>query len=231
MLFNFGKKGAPSEETDTGAALATEELSKVPSEDRYEEDPFEGKDGVEITYNLEGDEVKKGLLILQKEQNFTRNYIYTAILGVLFCLYVFYVIKDPGFTTGYFMMALAAGVIALIWTMMWRYRASQAKAVSQVKEDFNMSVYENGILVHQENGDYKALFTEPRFHVREIDDLFLLDLNRQRVYILPKRRMTGEQIDTLRRYFKNNIIDNEKAAKSKTSSISETAGPEIKEEE
>ena len=32
------------------------------------------------------------------------------------------------------MLALSAGVIALIWMMAWRYRTSQAKAVSSVKE-------------------------------------------------------------------------------------------------
>lgn len=216
----FQKKDPPKEDRSVSAALAAEEYGSGPApvDEKVEEldaSPFDEKTGVEIYYDLKSDEVKKGLLILQKEQTFKRSIIYTVILGVLFCVYVYYVIRDPSFTMGYFMLALAAGVMVVIWMMMWKFRTSQAKAVSRVTEDFNMTVYDTGILVHQENGDFRALYTEPKFHIRELDDLFLLDLNRQRVYILPKRRMTEEQVSALQKYFENNIIRNEKSVKAK----------------
>jgi hypothetical protein len=182
-----------------------------PQDDKYEENPFDGKDGVEIIYNLRPEEVKKSLLILQKEQLYKRNFIYSGILAVLFILYLVTVIQTPGYTLGYFMLALSAGVICLIWMMAWRQRNAQAKSVTQVTEDFNMTVFDNGILVHQENGDFRALFSEPRFRVRELDDLFLLDLNRQRVYVLPKRCMSEEDAAALRSYFSANMAADKKA--------------------
>ena len=82
---------------------------------------------------------------MQKKQIYKRNIIYTAILAVIFVLYLITVIRNPGYGLGMIMLALSAAVIVVIWMMAWRYRSSQAKAVSQVKEDFNMTVYENGI--------------------------------------------------------------------------------------
>lgn len=207
MIFQK-KKDVPQDER---ATLHAEQMNMAPQGDRYEdENPFEGKNGVEISYNLKPDEVKKCLLILQKEQLFKRNYIYSAILAVIFVLYLITVIKDPSYTMGIFMLALSAGVIALIWMMAWRYRSSQAKAVSSVTDNFNMTVYDNGILVHQENGDFRALFSEPRFYVRELDDVFLLDLNRQRTYVLPKRCMSEEDAKQLRQCFAGNMVEEKK---------------------
>ncbi len=214
MLFEK-KKVTPDDEK---ATLHTEQMIdrsgtqaapvSAEEEDAFE-NPFEGKESVEIRYNLRAEEVKKGLLLLQKKQIYKRNIIYTAILAVIFVLYLITVIRNPGYGLGMIMLALSAAVIVVIWMMAWRYRSSQAKAVSQVKEDFNMTVYENGILVHQENGDFTAQFTDPHFQVRELDDIFLLDLNRQRVYILPKRCMDEQQITTLRRFFENNLVTDE----------------------
>lgn len=207
MIFQK-KKEIPQDER---AALRAEQMDGVPEGDKYKEtNPFEGKEGVEIFYNLRADEVKKCLLLLQKEQIFKRNYIYTAVLAVIFILYLITVIQDPTYTMGMFMLALSAGVIVLIWMMAWRYRSSQAKAVSSVTEDFNMTVYDTGILVHQENGDFRALFSEPKFRVRELDDVFLLDLNRQRVYVLPKRCMDEGQVEALRRHFSGNMVEEKK---------------------
>ena len=65
MIFQK-KKEIPQDER---AALRAEQMDGVPERDKYEEaDPFEGKDGIEISYNLRADEVKKCLLLLQKEQ-------------------------------------------------------------------------------------------------------------------------------------------------------------------
>lgn len=205
----FQKKQAVPE--DEKATLRADVMDKPPQADEYSNaDPFEGKEGVEITYNLRAEEVKKCLLLLQKEQIYKRNLIYTAVLVVIFILYLVSVIQNPNYTMGMFMLALSAGVIALIWMMAWRYRSSQAKAVSSVEGDFNMTVYDTGILVHQENGDFRALFTESRFRVRELEDAFLLDLNRQRVYVLPKRCMDEGQIQSLRQSFSGNFVEDKK---------------------
>lgn len=201
----FQKKQPPTEEEKT--TLRAEAYDGAPPPDEYqEENPFEGKQGVEIRYNLREEEAKKGLLLLQKEQIYKRNIIYSVLLAIIFVLYLISVIRDPSYSLGMVMLALSAGVIALIWMMAWRYRTSQAKAVSSVKEDFNMTVYDTGILVHQENGDFRALFSEPKFRVKELEEMFLLDLNRQRIYILPKRCMEEQQVETLRQYFAGNLV-------------------------
>ena len=187
------------------AALRADQMDNVPKTDRYDENPFEGKEGVEIRYNLEATEVKKALFLLQKEQIFTRNIIYTVILAVIFVLYLINVITEP-YSMGFFMMAVCLGVIFMIWMMAYRSRSAQAKAVTMVDHDFTMTVFDTGILVHQENGDFRALFSEKGFFVRELDDLFLLDLSRQRVYLLPKRCLSDEQVSYLREAFKENFV-------------------------
>ena len=193
------------------AALHADQTDGLPQEDIYrDEDPFEGRTGVEVVYDLREDEVRRQLLFLQKKQIYRRNIIYTAIMAALFILHLVNLFLNPGYPLGMLMLAISAAVIVVIWFMAWKYRTSQAKAVSSVSEGFRMTVFDNGILVRQENGNFRALFSEPKFRVWERDGVFLLDLNRQRVYILPHRCMDGGQIETLRRYFKDNLVSEEK---------------------
>jgi len=201
----FEKKEPVSIPDDERAALQADQMENLPKADRYDENPFEGKEGVELSYNLKAPEVKKALFLLQKEQIFTRNIIYTVILAVIFVLYLINVITKP-YPMGYFMMAICLGVIFMIWMMAYRSRSAQAKAVTMVEHDFTMTVFDTGILVHQENGDFRALFSEKGFKVRELDDLFLLDLSRQRVYLLPKRCLSDEQVSYLREVFGGNFV-------------------------
>jgi len=192
------------------SVLHADQTDPYPQETSSQEDPFEGKEGTEIIYDLQEEEVKRQLLFLQKKQIYRRNIIYTCIMAALFILHLVTVINNPSYPLGMLMMAISAGVIVVIWVMAWKYRSSQAKAVSAVKEGFRMTVFENGILVKQENGNFHALFSEPKFRVWDREGAFLLDLNRQRIYILPHRCMSVEQIDILRQYFKDNLVEEKK---------------------
>ena len=51
--------------------------------------------GIEIKYDLAGEEVKKALKVFQKKTIFKKNLIYTAVLVILFILYLQMLFKDP----------------------------------------------------------------------------------------------------------------------------------------
>ena len=60
-----------------------------------------------------------------------------------------------------------------------------------------MTVFDTGILVHQENGDFRALFSEPKFQVKELEEMFPARPQPSAVYILLKRCMEEQQVETL----------------------------------
>ena len=187
----FGKKKENAEQPAVSSELTPQEFDHLPKVEQAEEDPFEGQQGVEIDYDLRPEEVKKGLLILQKEQVYKKNIIYSVILGVIFVLYLLSVIKDPNYTLGIFLMLLSITVIGFIWYMPYRHRTSMAKGVSGVEGGFSIIVYENGLRVPQEQGKVDLLFRSG-VKVKDLEDMYLIDADRYRVYLLPKRCISEE---------------------------------------
>lgn len=177
------EEALPEGESPELSAQAYDRLPKAPE---TEEDPYEGKEGVDIEYDLTGDEVMRGLLFLQKKQLYRRNIIYSALLAVIFVIYVIYVIRDPGYTLGIFLMLLSATVIGFIWYLPYRHRKSTAKAMELHEGGFTMTVFETGIRIVTENGPQNFLFDD-KFKAWDLGDAFLVDVDRYRIYILPKR--------------------------------------------
>lgn len=187
----FGKKKKDAGQTTAAGELTPQEFDRLPNADEAEQDPFEGLQGVEIHYDLRPEEVKKGLLILQKEQIYKKNIIYSVILGIIFILYLISVIKDPNYTLGIFLMLISITVIGFIWYMPYRHRSSMAKGVSGVEGGFSIIVYENGLRVPQEEGKVDLLFRSG-VKVKDLEDMYLIDADRYRVYLLPKRCISEE---------------------------------------
>jgi hypothetical protein len=195
----FGKKKA-ADASAPDRELTSQEFDHLPKVDQPQEDPFEGESGVEVHYDLHPEEVKKGLLILQKEQLYKKNIIYSVILGIIFVLYLLSVIKDPNYTLGIFLMLISATVIGLIWYMPYRHRSSMAKGVAGVEGGFSMIVYPSGLRIPQTEGKVDLPF-RMGVKVKDLEEMYLIDADRYRIYLLPKRCISQEDQNALSEIF------------------------------
>ena len=102
--------------------------------------------GIEIKYDLAGEEVKKALKVFQRKTIFKKNLIYTAVLAILFLLYLQMLFKDPGSTVAKILAPLCIAVIGFIWYLPARHIKATAQAVELNNDTFRIEICTEGIL-------------------------------------------------------------------------------------
>ncbi|MEG2597495.1 MAG: hypothetical protein RR977_03620, partial [Oscillospiraceae bacterium] len=93
---------------------------------RVEEDELHG---IEIKYDLDGEEVKLALKVFQRKTIYKKNLIYTGILLILAILYIQSVMVKPDYTVGKVLGALCFVVIGFIWYLPARHIKATVQAV------------------------------------------------------------------------------------------------------
>ena len=76
---------------------------------------FEGQRQVRFDYDLQAEEVKKGLLLFQKKTLFKKNTVYTVLLALIFVFYIIKVAFNPKDGLAIFLSVVSLAVIAFIW--------------------------------------------------------------------------------------------------------------------
>ncbi|MEG1996484.1 MAG: hypothetical protein RR036_03130, partial [Oscillospiraceae bacterium] len=179
-----------------------------PSQERI--DKLKDRQGIEIAYSFNGKEIKEALKIFQRATIYKRNMIYTAVLSLIFLIYTANIIKDPSQGLPIFLCAMCLAVICMIWYMPYSHIKKTAKAADENDLHFNMVVYEDCVKIGEENGAFVLDFNEDKMKAYTTQNLFLLSVGKERVFIIPKRfidTQKQEQIDTiLKEAFKENYF-------------------------
>ena len=148
--------------------------------------------GIEISYDLRGDEVAKALKYFQKKTLYRKNAIFSAILGIIALLYLQAVFTSPSYTLGYILMALSLAVIWLLWFLPARHIRAAAAAADISGDTYHLEVCEKGLLMPQQDGRYLVGFDRPGISVTEFPDIFLIIASKEKVFVLPKRCIPEE---------------------------------------
>ena len=158
--------------------------------------------GLEIRYDLRGDEVRKALKYFQKKALYRKNTIFTVILAIIAALYAQSIFQDPSYTMGYLMIVLAVGVIWILWFLPSRHIKSAAQAADLSQDSFSLEICPGGLLLPQEDGRYLVGFDRPAVRAAEFSDLFLIVASREKLFVLPKRCIPEEDQQSLREMLK-----------------------------
>ena len=148
---------------------------------------FAGQKQVAVRYQLTADEVKCGLLRFQKKTVYKKNWLYTALLGIIFVLYSVNIIRNPQDGLSYFLAILSLAVIAFVWLTPYTHRRKMAKAVTETAESFLFTVCEKGLIAGEdENASYIFYEGEP-VEVYAYPDMLIFNISKEKIFILPRR--------------------------------------------
>lgn len=164
----------------------------------------EEKDHVSIEYDLTADEVRQGMKRFQKKMLYKRNVIYTVLFGLIGILYfVDMAFRRVSNNFTYIALIICIAVIFIIWYNPRHHREQVAKAMSQVREKFTMNVYDEYIYIKEEYGGFRVEYRNPKVFVIEQSDKFVIGIGKERIYIIPKRCLSEEQITQVHQKFQN----------------------------
>ena len=148
---------------------------------------FEGQRQVRFDYDLQAEEVKKGLLLFQKKTLFKKNTVYTVLLALIFVFYIIKVAFNPKDGLAIFLSVVSLAVIAFIWLVPANHRRKTAGAIGGTGEKFQLTVFEKGLVAGEgETASYMFFENEP-VEVYEASDMLIFSISKERIFLIPRR--------------------------------------------
>lgn len=169
----------------------------------------------ELRYTITVDDYDKAFHEVQKKFEFCRNTIFTVLVGIIGILNLITAIqKYPDNNNNVMIVAICIAFIAILWVMPFKRRKTLREALSTIEDDsYETEIYDNKIKISvvpkinpETNEPFevspKIIFYETDLpYVIEIPDEFVIYIKKQMFYVIPKRFISEEQIETLRKEF------------------------------
>ena len=174
----------------------------VEGEKVYEEDGFSG---IEIKYDLKGDDVRKALKIFQKRTIYKKNLIYTVVLIILFALYIRQMFNDPANNMAKIMAPLCVAIICFIWYTPKKHIKKMAEGADLSTDIFTIEICEEGILLKEEKGKFLVSYNKPTTKCIELDTVFVIFVSDKQIFAVPKRCIEEEKIEKVRTLLKDGL--------------------------
>ena len=178
----------------------------------------EVKESIELTelnYTITVDDYDKAFHEVQKKFEFGRNIIFTVLVGIIGILNLITAIsKYPDNNNNVMLVAICLAFIVILWVMPAKRRKTLREALSTIEDDsYETEIYDDKIKISvvpkinpETNEPFevspKIIFYETDLpYVIEIPDEFIIYIKKQMFYVIPKRFLSEEQIETLRKEF------------------------------
>lgn len=169
----------------------------------------------ELRYTITVDDYDKAFHEVQKKFEFGRNTIFTVLVGIVGILNLITAIqKYPDNNNNVMLVAICLAFIAILWVMPFKRRKTLREALSTIEDDsYETEVYDDKIKIcvvpkinPETNEPFevspKIIFYETDLpYVIEIPDEFVIYIKKQMFYVIPKRFLSEEQIETVRKEF------------------------------
>lgn len=197
---------------EAASAAHQEYIPPVPED--FEEE-MGGPCLADLHYTITVDEYDRGFRCFQKRYVYPKNWVLTAVFGILFLLYVQQAALDPTYTFAWVLMAVCLIFIGVLWINPIKIRKTLIKSIENIKDDrYTTYLYPDGAVICteavQEEGE-EPLEIPPRKlsyaldapEVLEREDMFLIYLKKQMFYVIPKHCLKVEELqeELLRREF------------------------------
>lgn len=189
--------------------VETEEYDILPELDPHDDlkDELAQKEGIELTYSFNGEEVEEGLTVYQSAVLRKKNLVYSVILLAVFFVYMVNIIKNPGEAFSVFLATMCIAVLGFIWILPKLHVKKTAKAANLEELKFSMVVYDNCIKIGEENGSYIVAYNKEISNIFETANLYLICAGKERLFILPKRCVPRETEGKLQEIFKTAMAE------------------------
>ena len=190
----------------------TSELSEDSAYDNSDKEPV-----VSFEYDVKNDEEERAFLAFQKKYVYRHNWLVTLAFGIVAVIFLISIIKSPEGYLNYILCFLSLSVIFITWYNTRRIRKYLVKALKNLEDDkYIFTLYDDSfkietIMTEEEKAaeDFEPIpprivnFSDISLNVIENDEMFIIILKKETIYVLAKRVMNDEQIKILRSEFSN----------------------------
>ena len=156
----------------------------------------------EIQYTIKLEEYEKAFIAFQKKYVYPKNFVLSTGFAIVFFVYLFQLIKDPGFQFGWFLVAVCFLSIVMIWFNPVKIRKNLMKSICHIKEDkYTTKISNVDIEINTEIGEIDETNEDVEIPAKiisyefdapeiiELSDMFVVYLRKQMFYVIPKREM------------------------------------------
>ncbi len=198
------------EENENIVGEAVEEISAP------EKEPI-----ITLEYDVKNEEEDRAFLLFQKKYVYPHNIKVTVAFGIVAAVFIASIIRNPDGYLNYVLGFICLFMIALTWYNTFRIRKYLVKALKVLEDDkYRFTLYDGSFVIEtletsaDEDEDAPpiepntVLFEETQVSVIENDEMFVIIVKKESIYVLAKRLISDEQQALLRDNLSKQLSDN-----------------------
>lgn len=188
-----------------------------------------------VTYDIKNTEEEEAFVEFQKKFILKSNILKTVAFGILAILFIYQIVKAPDNFASWLCMVVCLAVIFIVWYNPIKIRKTLMQSLKPLEDDrYIFKLYENKFsietVISQEEIDQAikdgeeppnippriVSFRDIGLSVYEKDNLFIIFLKKESIYVLPKRCLTENEIKQLSFVFDQKLGDDFETEEIKT---------------
>lgn len=224
-----------SKEVKKENSTVDEQLKELNSQtyEQMNESFEEVNPSLSVTYDIKNTEEEEAFIAFQKKYIFKSNIIKTVAFGILAVLFIYQIINAPDNFASWLCMTVCLAVIFIVWYNPIKIRKTLMQSLKPLEDDrYIFKLYENKFsietVISQEEIDEAikegeepvqipprvVSFSDTGLSVLQRENMFVIFLKKESIYVLPKRCMTESEIKQLSDVFAQKLDDDFKTEES-----------------
>ena len=210
------------------------ELSKQTVEE-INESFEEVNPNLSVAYNIKNTEEEEAFITFQKKYILKSNILKTVAFGILALLFIYQIVNAPDNFASWLCFVVCLAVIFIVWYNPIKIRKTLMQSLKPLEDDrYIFKLYENKFsietVIPQEEIDEAIKegeepvkippkvvdFSDTGLSVLEKENMFVIFLKKESIYVLPKRCMTESEIKQLSYVFDLKLGDDFEKEEIKT---------------
>lgn len=176
---------------------------------------------ITLEYDVKNEEEDRAFLTFQKKYVYPHNIKVTVAFGIVAAVFIASIIRNPDGYLNYVLGFICLFMIALTWYNTFRIRKYLVKALKVLEDDkYRFTLYDGSFVIEtletsaDEDEDAPpiepntVLFEETQVSVIENDEMFVIIVKKESIYVLAKRLISDEQQALLRDNLSKQLSDN-----------------------
>ena len=213
-----------NEETELEEVNAEEETVEETAENatETEEKQPEKEPVLSFEYDVKNEEEERAFIAFQRKFVYAHNWKITAAFGIVAALFIVSIVRDPSGYLNWVLAFICLAIIVLTWYNTRRIRKYLMQALKPLEDDkYVFTLYDDSFKIEtlpteeeKQEEDFTPVpprivdFEDISLNVLENDEMFIIILKKETIYVLAKRVMNEQQQQTLRKTF-SQLLDSD----------------------
>ena len=226
-----------SKENNTEKSTLDKQLNELSKQtvEEINESFEEVNPNLSVAYNIKNTEEEEAFITFQKKYILKSNILKTVAFGILALLFIYQIVNAPDNFASWLCFVVCLAVIFIIWYNPIKIRKTLMQSLKPLEDDkYIFKLYENKFsietVIPQEEIDEAIKegeepvkippkvvdFSDTGLSVLEKENMFVIFLKKESIYVLPKRCMTESEIKQLSYVFDLKLGDDFEKEEIKT---------------